>query len=444
MSRTTVMTPFTRFALVALLAGCDAATRPVTGDSTTPTPAPPPPPLTSTGTIAYTSLNELRLIEPDGSGDRLAWAAPPVPGQSALHFSLTGTAWRPDGGEIAFSSDHEAAISIFANDIYAVRPDGLGLRRITNAPALASFASMAKGTVRVAVQNVNAPPGPYFIYVQGAPEPQVASISAGTSRVFTFTNVADLGNVPQLPVAINGAFRYIGDAAVDVQAGKTVDAGPVTITAFSGIEGYDATDPFWRGDGAKVGYLGPLCFIEQAPSAGAVGYANTALLDRDAFKNLCIAEWGPTAATANQLLVVSAFPDDAGLMHVYRVTEGSSGLGTPILSVGGYPHVPDLHWLKDGSGFVIAKDDDLLDRDVNLWEFKFGSAQPTKLTDFHFAGDSVMRRFTMSPDGSTLVFEKTGDLLFGASDLWISGRTGANARLLKANAGHPAWNPTRP
>lgn len=440
------MSPFTRIALVALLVGCDAATRPADsdpGDSTAPTPPPSPPALTSTGTIAYTSVNELRLIESNGSGDHLVWAAPPVPGQSALHFTVTGTSWRPDGGEIAFSSDHEAAISIFANDIYAVRPDGLGLRRITNAPALASFAAMSKGTVRVRVQNVDAPAGPYFIYVQGAPEPQLATISAGTSRVFTFTDVADFGTASQLPVAISGAFRYIGDAAVDVRAGQTVEAGSVTITAFGGIEGYDATDPFWRADGAKVGFLGPLCFIQQAPSEGALGYTTTALLDREAFKNLCIAEWGPTAATANQLLAVSALPDDEGLMHVYRVTEGSSGLGTPILSVGGYPHVTDLHWLADGSGFAIAKDDDLLDRDVNVWEFKFASGQATKLTDFHFAGDSVMRRFSMSPDGSTLVFEKTGDLLFGASDLWISGRTGANARLLKANAGHPAWNPTR-
>src|SRR4029079_2737183 len=138
----------------------------------------------------------------------------------------------------------------------------------------------------------------------------------------------------------------------------------------------------------------PLCFIEQAPSAGAVGFTNMTLLDRDTFKNLCIAEWGPTAATANQLLVVSAIPDGAGLMHVYRVTEGSSTLGAPILSVAGYPHVTDLHWLPDGSGFVIAKDDDLLDRDVNLWEFKFGASQPTRMTDFHFGADSVMRRFS--------------------------------------------------
>jgi len=277
------MSPLTRIALVALLVGCDAATRPddsIPQDTTAPTPSPPAP-LTSTGTIAYTSLNELRLIESNGSGDHLVWAAPPVPQQSALHYTLTGTAWRPDGGEIAFSSDHEAAISIFANDIYAVRPDGVGLRRVTNAPALASYAAMKKGTVRVSVQNVNAPPGPYFIYVQGAPEPQLATISAGTSRVFTFTNVADFGSSTQLPVAINGAFRYIGDAAVDVQPNQTVDAGSITITAFGGIEGYDATDPFWRADGTKVGYLGPLCFIEEAPSAGAFGYTNTALLDRE-------------------------------------------------------------------------------------------------------------------------------------------------------------------
>src|SRR5947209_6872779 len=52
-----------------------------------------------TGTIAYVRNDQLRLIEPDGSGDRAIWTAPPIPG-SNLTYTVTFPAWRPDGGEI--------------------------------------------------------------------------------------------------------------------------------------------------------------------------------------------------------------------------------------------------------------------------------------------------------------------------------------------------------
>src|SRR6185312_9036311 len=52
----------------------------------------------------------------------------------------TGTAdcvdvtWRPDGGELAFvSAQHPRAEVDLVRDVYAVRPDGSGLRRITDA-----------------------------------------------------------------------------------------------------------------------------------------------------------------------------------------------------------------------------------------------------------------------------------------------------------------------
>jgi TolB protein len=44
-------------------------------------------------------------------------------------------AWRPDGPELAFSSQHEQDCSWYDSDVYVIGYDGAGYRRITNAPA---------------------------------------------------------------------------------------------------------------------------------------------------------------------------------------------------------------------------------------------------------------------------------------------------------------------
>src|SRR5690349_12904000 len=76
------------------------------------------------GSIAYVrDEKEIRVIAPDGSGDRQLWThkdAQPYAGIGDL-------AWSPDGKQLAFSSGHAGATSLYHNDIYLIQADGSGL-----------------------------------------------------------------------------------------------------------------------------------------------------------------------------------------------------------------------------------------------------------------------------------------------------------------------------
>ena len=284
---------------------------PPSGNESPELPGPAPAPSQPYGTIAYARGNQLRLVEPDGSGDRLVWATPPVPGEPNASYTMTGVSWRRDGGEIAFASDHEEAFSPYMRDIYVVRGDGQNLRKITNAPAQDWHDEYPKGTVTVNV-SIGAV-GEFLVIVQGAPEPQMIT----TNGRLTFTNVADLGDVAQAVVATNGGERWIG-TAVDVEPGATTDAGLLSITPFGGVPGYGADAAFWRVDGSRIGFLGPLCAPQVLPSDPPLGFTVTPLVSASAFADMCAADFGPTPATANQILFATAVFDQDGNSHVYR------------------------------------------------------------------------------------------------------------------------------
>ena len=122
------------------------------------------------GTIAYVkrSTGDIHLISPDGTNDRVLWTNP-NPDEPPVDLG-----WRPDGLELAFSGPHEAACSFYDSDIYAIRSDGTGYRRITNAPACAELAGLPKGTVTVNVTNYFGTL--VFVYVAGAPGLKTAPV----------------------------------------------------------------------------------------------------------------------------------------------------------------------------------------------------------------------------------------------------------------------------
>lgn len=395
------------------------------------------------GTIAYVAANgrELRLVRPDGGGDRAVWRLP-----DTLH-TITAPVWSPDGAEIAFASNHEMAVSFYERDLYAVAPDGSGLRRLTNPPAHAHLAALPGGTVTATIQNLTFDGGPYFVYVMGAPEPKQQILAPGGTTRVTFENVADLGDgVEQPVVVINGINRWWdAAAAADVRAGRSVAVAPLSIGG-TPMEHVGADGPFWRADGSRVGFFfGPTCLLQQVPAEPPPGPAFDPLLPADVFGPVCAADWGPSSA-ADQLLVMDARPyTESGETHVYRVREGARETGAPVATFGEYVRVIDLRWRPDGSGFLVARQDALTDEDVNLYEFTFATKQLRKLTDF--SGEMV-RHFSMSPDGRSIVFERiTGGSLSEIatlpSDLWIIGRDGSGPRPLVGNAAYPAWNPQR-
>jgi WD40 repeat protein len=393
--------------------------------------------------IAYVAGNgrELRLVQPDGSRDRPVWHEPDT------LYSITAPSWRPDGTEIGFASNHEMAVSFYERDVYAIGPDGAGMRKLTNPPAHGELAGRPKGTVTVTVQNASLDGGPFFVYVAGAPQPQRDVIPMAGSRTFTFRDVADLGDGVQQPVvAISGINRW-WDAAVapDVKAGSTADAGMLTVGG-SPIEHFGADWPMWRADGSAVGFIfGPTCLLQYVPDQPKPGPSFQPLLDPKVFGPVCAVDWAPAGPRMGELLVADLrdFTGN-GQTHVLRVAEGSTQLPAPVATFDGYTRIADLRWLPDGSGFLVAKQDALTDEDINLYEFSFATRRLRKVTDF--TGEFV-RHFSPSPDGSRIVFERTRgsihDLATLPSDLWIVNRDGSGLRPLVRNAAFPAWNPQR-
>ena len=123
------------------------------------------------GTIAYVrNGTEIRLIDADGSNDRRLWTHP----DARKELGIYDVTWRPDGKELTFSSGHAAAASLYHADLYAIRPDGSGFRKLTNPPDRAEFARYPKGAVSVTVRNdqpiyrqAQASAGVFIVYVAG-------------------------------------------------------------------------------------------------------------------------------------------------------------------------------------------------------------------------------------------------------------------------------------
>ena len=150
-----------------------------------------------TGTIAYVKdEREIRTINADGSGDKLLWTH-----KEAKPFAgIEDLAWSPDGSQLAFSSGHLSVVSLYHADLYAIKADGSGYRKLTNPPDHSLFTNYKKGSVTVTVRNnaysfqaSNATAGVFFIYIAGADLPQQVNIPPGGSKTITFKNVADFG-----------------------------------------------------------------------------------------------------------------------------------------------------------------------------------------------------------------------------------------------------------
>ena len=178
------------------------------------------------GAIAYIrNSTEIRLIDSNGRNDRRLWTDSGIKESLGLY----DIAWSPDGRELVFSSAHEALFSLYHADLYGIRPDGTGFRKITNAPSKRDFAKYKKGSVTLTVRNnqytfqqSNASSGVFFVTIAGAEDPQMVTVAPGSSKTITFKSVADFGKKAQALVAISGNFRWFMPGT-DVEAGKTND-----------------------------------------------------------------------------------------------------------------------------------------------------------------------------------------------------------------------------
>jgi hypothetical protein len=391
------------------------------------------------GTIAYVrGGTELRVIEPDGANDHRLWTHPDAKGELGIY----GVAWRPDGKELAFSSAHAAASSLYHSDLYAIRPDGTGLRKLTNPPDRGEFARYPKGSVSVTVSNdqpayrqSQASAGIFIVYVAGADEPQQITLPPGASKTLLFKSVADFGKTGQAIVAMYGKYRWFMPG-VDVQAGRVVKAPAFSITG-DGIELLGAFRPAWRSDGSRISYRSGLCTLNSVPANPPAGeYIFNPLFGGKNPLGTCNWDWGPTPALANQIIYTENASGDSS---IYRITEGGTHPGTKLTTYSDieYQLLLDLHWLPDGSGFLFANQT-LMRDSSNIFRYDFATRKVTQVTRLE---NEFARRFSISPDGQWIVFERAKSLEDDEdSDLWIARIDGGNMHLLVRNGFAPSWS----
>lgn len=392
----------------------------------------------SNGTIAFIrDGTEIRLIEFDGSNDRQLWTHPDA--KKAL--GIDSLAWSPDGKELAFSSRHTAAASLYDADLFLIRPDGTGLRKLTNAPGAPEFARFPKGVVSVTLRNdqpfykqSQASAGVFIVYVAGAALPQQITLPPGATKTLVFNQVADFGKTAQSIVAIWGNYRWFVPG-VDVVAGRTVKAPVFSITG-DGIEYFGAYRPVWRDDGSRVSYRSGACTLNSVPINPTPGeYVYNPLFGGKNPMGTCVWDWGPTPSTANQLLYSENGSEES---NIFRIAEGGQHPGEKLASYSkiAYQLLFDLRWLPDGSGFLFSNQT-LMRDSANIFRYDFVSRRVTQITKLQneFTGS-----FAISPDGQWIVFERSKSLDQDREiDLWVTRIDGGNPRLLTRNGFSPSW-----
>jgi len=397
------------------------------------------PAASDSGTIAYVrrSTHDIHVISPDGTGDRLLWTAPRPLALWAAH----DLAWRPDGRELAFSSEHEEACSLYESDVYAIGYDGAGYRRISNSPACAALAGLPKGSVEVNVTNSAGPLA--LVYVQGAPGAVFAQ--SGTMRI---NNVADFGpGVLQPAIGIyTGAYgenRSLGyPPYADVQPGQTVPGGSLEIPG-PGVSLFGAGKISWNADGSALAYgmrsFSSIKQLSASPPYGSTGQPFPVVAH--AAPNLVA--WDPDAAHSDLYLYSSkedvVYLDVAGIYLNTLANPGGGTLLVPINAYYGAEEVYDIEWLPDASGFLFTKRYINLGTFTDIFEYNFATEVVTQLT--HLPDDQAARGFSISPDGQQIVFEWVTEVWDPTSSLWIVNRDGSGLRKLADDAGRPAWGP---
>jgi len=395
-----------------------------------------------TGAIAYVKLggSEIRLIDSNGKNDHLLWTHPDAKDQLGVH----DLAWRPDGKELAFSSAHEALFSVYDADLYVIRPDGSGFRKITNPPDHSDFVKYKTGSVTVTVTNnqygfikTQASSGVFFVNIVGADQPQMVTIPPGASKTLVFKTVSDFGKRAQALVAIYGNYRWFMPGT-DVEAGKNVKA-PNLVISGDGIEYFGAFRPVWKQDGSMLSYRTGSCLVQKVPARSTEGALDfLPMFSGHTPMGSCTWDYGPTPALADQVLYTENSGD--GGSGIFLTKEGGThdpATRITLFSDIQYQLLYDLKWLPDGSGFIYSTVN--LFRDAaNIFWYDIRSKQTKQVTQLQGA---FARKFSISPSGKQIVYEHATTADEDDSiDLWIIGLNGKGDRLLVKNACCPSWS----
>ena len=380
------------------------------------------------GTIAYfKDQTELHLVNPDGSNDRTIWTNPKP---MSPFFSAT-IDWRPDGGELAFQSGHDLLCSSYADDIWAIAPDGSNRRRVTNAPDCATLAARPQGSVSVTILNENLTYSTYFLYVEGALEAQSFVLGPGLQQTITLDNVADYGaGVQQVVTVYSGdnLRSWIHGAGADVQPGQTVQVSGV-LGLDDGVPRFTAEQPAYRRDGAQIAFLlggGMPRVISATPGEADRGTA----LTFDGQVPLSYIDFSPVSDHLLGLFF------DGITSHFLRIDTQSGHVDTLFDDDSGV--IMGLSWLPDGSGFVYGITGNF-GATANLFRYDIGSGTKHQIT--HFSDGTAASDPSVSPDGGWIAFTKQDDDPNTPLEVWVVKMDGSDSWMIADNAAFPAWGP---
>ncbi|MEZ4662707.1 MAG: hypothetical protein R2911_34600 [Caldilineaceae bacterium] len=385
-------------------------------------------------TIVYITegARALRLIQPDGSDDRLLWAIP-----EGVNGEIESVAWRPDAQQIAFVSSHESLCSEWLSDIFLINPDGSDLRRLTNGPACDELAGYAQGSVTVQIENRLNNLNQVLVYVEGAPTAKVVTVAPGATVLVAFPQVADLGDgLPQSVVAIDGYRRWF-DAAVqaDVAAQSNVHAGTLVL-ADAGFDAYGASNLSWNPGGTKLAFQFGTGRLWQVATDVPLLQEGGPLL-APAINNQVLGGRPVWSPVDNQVLYqrFGVSPQTITLAEV----DGDSA-GQALLDV---KDTQGLDWLKDGSGLGVAAVDALLSHH-DLYLYRFADNSIIQLTQTEPGQSALYPNF--APDNSRLVYIYVPDTQAQplAPMLRIMNSDGSDDHLLIEGAIRADWSRVQP
>ncbi len=392
------------------------------------------------GVIAYIrDGKEIRRIRSNGSDDALIWRPSSTIGVSHDIFDV---AWRPDSKALAFSSNHEYGYSRWSSDIYVMRPDGSELQRVTNPPALSKLpGDYPTGIVTGKVHNDTGRFISIIVYVQGATKPAQKSSgllppdgNSGDTLDFTI-EVADLGPGVGQYVAVWEEGYPEAQMAVDVQAGKTVDAGIIDYTGLRNT--YTVSQITWRGDGSQIGFV--LSTILRRIKANATFTdMDEPLVDLNLFASS--PAWFPQG---DKILYVQGFSSEKD--GIYLTDVGSANEGTRLV----FPtqiasSAEEPVWLPDGSGFLyVQRQSKSGVSGADIFQYDMASGQAVPLTDFW---NEQAAHPSPSPDGQYIVFERLPENS-EHRDLWVMKRDDPTIMWILTNDGkssNPDWSHAEP
>lgn len=429
------------FFVVLIVVGCGSTPGPGGGggdaDATHGTGEEPGPALTDT--IAYVPTDgrdAIRVVAPDGSGDRELWAHGRADPESVAE--LRDLAWSPDGREIAFTGSHEFDCSIHSTDVYAVGTNGAAYRRLSGPPDCAGLDAYGSATVRVPVRNDTLDSVDIFLYFLGASGAEQVSLPPGGTSTITFDDVADLGDgVDQYAMMIQPGGRYLAaSTALDVQAGAVHTTAEQPVWT-NGSPGWEARAPSWHRDGKLLAYVyGFDTIYGQAATPEPLSLGDELTEPGGTVTHVA---WNPAEEWQTELLYVGrkAFENTS----IFLLGTGQSDPAQPVVTVDSTEFFYGLAWLPDGNGFVYSVSEDF-GATSNLWTYSLVTDAATPVTSFD---GELAGALSVSADGQEIVFaraEEAATLGYSLTDpdVWIVGLDGNGLRLLVEGGDHPAWS----